>query len=45
METTALYMNIPKEIKKYLKKKAIDEDVTMTDYIIKLIERDMKESE
>lgn len=45
MEKVVLFVNIPVDYKKYLKRKVVDEETTMTDYIIQLIEKDMKESE
>lgn len=45
MNNVSLYMEIPSEYKKYLKKKAIDEDTTMTNYVIRLIKKDMEENE
>lgn len=45
MKIVNLHIKIPTNYKKYLKQKTVDEETTMTDYIIQLIEKDMKESE
>ena len=41
--TVRLSMDIPKELHKELRMRALIEDVTMTDHVIALIERDLRE--
>lgn len=44
MNNTLLQASIPIEYKRYLKMAAFDRGMTVTKYLLKLIEKDMKEN-
>lgn len=44
MNNTLLQASIPTEYKRYLKMAAFDSGMTVTKYLLKLIEKDMKEN-